>query len=221
MFVPEEHFASHRPKACPCPQQTLDIIKARSHNMPQRQQVLLVPQVPAIICRSDSPILVKFPLETWAVPHTGGDSSSHSPGNGSWSRTVQIAPANPFRQASKAGSNINLTYLILHPRQRKQQTWPLQGISRAPKDQGSIWFHLYTGQADVVNKQQLGIVSTCLKGKPDTKGPISQSCILSSMVIVHTSQLHLGAFSVATILSGKLFQIFFFNGLNSSFNFAT
>lgn len=36
MFVPE-HFASPWPKASPCPQQTLNITKARSHNVPQRE----------------------------------------------------------------------------------------------------------------------------------------------------------------------------------------
>lgn len=157
-----------------------------------------------------------LPLEMWAPLHTEGNSSSHSPDSGTWPRTLQRASVNPLQ--SDFSSRQEYRPDLPHPpTKEKQQTCPLQRISRAPEDQGDIWFHLNTGQTDVINKQQLGIISTCLEGvsKPDTKGPISQSCILSSIVIHHTSQLHLGAFSVAIILFRKLFQIIF-NRLNSS-----
>lgn len=138
MPVPEKsegHFAFHRPRASPHPQQTLNTTKARRHNydVPQRQQALLVSQVLAISAGlRDSPIHMKFPLETWALPHAEGESSSCSPDNACWPLT-QGAPKNPLQSgfSSKQEYGPDLPHPL--PKASEQPTCPLQAISRAPE----------------------------------------------------------------------------------------
>lgn len=98
----------------------------------------------------------------WALPHAEGDSSSCSPDNACWPLT-QGAPKNPLQSgfSSKQEYGPDLPH-PLPTKASEQPTCPLQAISRAPEDQGSICFCLNTGQTDVTNKQQLGIVLICL-----------------------------------------------------------
>lgn len=199
MVDPGEHFSFHRPKVSWC--------------ATGREEALLRAPGPCNYLQVQLSHTGEIPIRNVSsTPHRRGQQL---PLSWQWKLTQ-----NATKSTSKP-SSVQLqqqtavwTWPTSFPIQGnvKQQTCPLQGISRAPESQGIIWFHWSTGQTDVINKQQLGIVSTCPEGisNPDTKGSVSPSCILSSTVILHTSQLHLGAFSVTTILFGKLFQNSFF-----------
>lgn len=169
-------------------------------------------------CRSDSPIQVKFPLETWALPHTEGDSSSHSPDNGSRPTTLQGAPLNPLQSgcSSRQQQGPDLPHpppqaggtTYLSPAGNQQSSW------RSGKHLISLKYW-----ANRCDQQAAAGHSLNLPWRYQwTRYRRTNLTILDSQQYSHSPHLPT---SVVTILFGKLFQNIFFDRLNSSCNFAT